>query len=204
MTEIGADLRDRFRARPVDGSLILDEIDPSDTPLAPSESDAEDELEAELADVLFDQHELLFAEERRSVLLVLQGTDCSGKNGTIKHVVIHCNPAGVKVASFTEPTEEERSHHFLWRYERELPTPGQLGVFDRSYYEDILVPRAEGSMDEEGLEERVQEINEFEHRLVDDGTVVVKCLLHISYDEQRERFHRRLRRPGGPQGGGVG
>ncbi len=188
------ELGDAFRARPVDGFVNLAGYDPAYTPFIDSKSDAEDELDDDLPDALFDEHELLFAEEDRSLLLILQGLDCSGKNGTIKHVVIHMNPAGVRTASFKEPTEEELEHDFLWRYRKELPGPGRLGVFDRSYYEDVMVPLALGELGEDEIDERIDAITAFEEELVDNGTTLVKCMLHISYDEQRERFLRRLRR----------
>lgn len=185
---------EEFRARPVDGIVNLAGYDPAATPFVDDEDDAEDELEDAFANQLFDLHELLFANEDRAMLLVLQGLDCSGKNGTIKHVVIHMNPAGVRVASFGPPTDEEAEHHFLWRVRKELPRPGQLGVFDRSHYEDAIVPFAKEEIDEAGLMERLDEINQFERELTDDGTVLVKCMLNISFDEQRYRFLRRLRR----------
>ncbi len=183
------DLSAALRARPADGVVNLAGYDPAATPFADSDVDVED-----LHDELFDAHELMFAEADASMLLILQGVDSSGKNGTIKHVVIAMNPAGVRTASFTEPTEQEAAEHFLDRYRRELPKPGQLGVFDRSYYEDVLVPSAHGTLPPENIDHRIEQINEFEADLVDRGTVVVKCLLHISYDEQRDRFLRRLRR----------
>lgn len=188
------DLIEAFRLTPTDQGVNLAGFDPAATPFIDDEDEAEDELEDDLADRLFDQHELLFANADRPMLLVLQGIDCSGKNGTIKHVVIHMNPAGVRTASFTEPTDEEQSEHFLERHRRELPGPGQLGVFDRSYYEDYLVPAVAGEMDEDELESRLAEINDFESELIADGTILLKCMLHISYDEQRYRFLRRLRR----------
>jgi PPK2 family polyphosphate:nucleotide phosphotransferase len=183
-----------FRARPVDDYVNLAGYDPAQTPFIDHEDDAEDELEDDMHEQLFDAHELLFAEADRKVLLVLQGLDCSGKNGTIKHVVIAMNPAGVRIASFAEPTGEEVEEHFLERIRRELPRAGQLGVFDRSHYEDVVVPMALGTDDNETIDRRIDEINEFEADLVASGTTVVKCMLHISFDEQRERFLRRLRR----------
>jgi PPK2 family polyphosphate:nucleotide phosphotransferase len=183
-----------FRARPVDDYVNLAGYDPAQTPFIDDEDDAEDELEDDMHEQLFDAHELLFAEADRKVLLVLQGLDCSGKNGTIKHVVIAMNPAGVRIASFAEPTGEEVEEHFLERIRRELPRAGQLGVFDRSHYEDVVVPMALGTDDNETIDRRIDEINEFEADLVASGTTVVKCMLHISFDEQRERFLRRLRR----------
>ncbi|MGB3737182.1 MAG: PPK2 family polyphosphate kinase [Ilumatobacter sp.] len=187
-------LSTEFRARPVDGYVNLAGYDAAETPFMSDEDDAEDELEDEMHEQLFDAHELVFAEADRKVLLVLQGLDCSGKNGTIKHVVIAMNPAGVRVASFEKPTAEEQEEHFLDRVRRSVPGPGQLGVFDRSHYEDVLVPMALGTEDESTIDGRIDEINEFEAELVESGTTIVKCMLNISFDEQRERFLRRLRR----------
>ena len=187
------ELSRQFRARPIDNYVNLAGYDPAATPFVDSKSDAKDELE-EMQSELFDAHELLFAEEQRSVLLVLQGLDCSGKNGTIKHVVIAMNPAGVRTSSFIEPTEEEQKQHFLERIRAKLPEPGQLGVFDRSHYEDVINPAVFDSAGEVDLDTRIDEINEFESEIADAGTTIVKCMLHLSFDEQRERFLRRLRR----------
>ncbi len=132
------ELADAFRIPPAGGPVNLAGFDPAATPFVDGKKAAKKDLDHGLPDILFDQHELLFANKNRAMLLVLQGLDCSGKNGTIKHVVIHMNPAGVRTASFTEPSEEEKAEHFLERPRRALPGPGQLGVFDRSYYEDYL------------------------------------------------------------------
>lgn len=187
-------LRDVLRAAVIDENFTLAGHNPAATPLMDDKSDAKAALK-DLRDELFDLHELMFANEDRSVLLVLQGTDGSGKNGTIKHVVSALNPAGVSVASFTEPTEEEQQHHFLWRVEQEMPLPGHLAVFDRSHYEDLLVPLATGELTPDDIEKRMEDVRAFEQGLIENGTTVIKCLLHLSYDEQRERFLRRLRRP---------
>ncbi len=186
------DLRDEFRARPRDGVVNLAGYDSADTRFVDDEDDAEDQLD-DMSERLFDLHELMLASKDQRILLVLQGTDCSGKNGTIKHVVISMNPAGVRVASFTKPTAEELEHDFLWRYRRELPQLGQLGVFNRSHYEDVVVPSLDDNDGDVDIDARLRDIVEFERNLVDD-TVVVKCFLHISYDEQRRRFLRRLDR----------
>lgn len=188
------ELRDTFRARPIDGTVNLAGYDPAETPFVDSKSAAKVELDDDFAGRLYDLHELLYASKERAVLLVLQGLDCSGKGGTIKHVVIRVNPSGVRTASFATPTEEEQEHHFLWRIRAELPALGQLGVFDRSHYEDVIVPMVFDLVDDDAVAKRIEEINEFEAELVDGGTLVLKCLLHISYDEQRRRFLRRLRR----------
>lgn len=186
-------LRDRLLATPVDGSFTLASVDPSATPMIEDKQHAKDALDA-LGEELFDLHEMMFANEDQAILLVLQGTDASGKNGTIKHVINRVNPAGVTISEFAEPTEEEQQHHFLWRIRPAVPDLGRLGVFSRSHYEDIIVPWAEDSEEAGELDSRVDDINAFERELTNSGIVVVKCLLHISYDEQRHRFLRRLRR----------
>jgi PPK2 family polyphosphate:nucleotide phosphotransferase len=135
------------------------------------------------------------AGDERRVLLVLQAMDTAGKGGIVSHVVGAVDPNGVRYAGFKAPTAEEREHDFLWRVERQLPAAGQLGVFDRSHYEDVLIQRVRSLAPPEEIERRYGAINEFERRLVDEGTTVVKVMLHISKDEQRERLGDRLDRP---------
>jgi PPK2 family polyphosphate:nucleotide phosphotransferase len=143
--------------------------------------------------------EQLYAEGRksgsRSVLLVLQGMDTSGKGGTVRHVVGQCDPSGLHVATFGRPTPEELEHDFLWRIRRRLPEPGKLGVFDRSHYEDVLAARGRGVADRRTWGRRYRTINTFEANLVASGTRVVKCFLHISAEEQRARLLARLDDP---------
>lgn len=186
-------VRELLVAKPVEGTLTLDSYPTDATPLVDGKSQAKDDLE-EMGDRLFDLHELMFANRQTGLLLVLQGTDASGKNGTIKHVINRVNPAGVSVTEFGPPTEEELEHHFLWRIRPRLPEPGTLGVFARSHYEDLIVPIAEGSEDEDEIESRYSDIAKMESELTSQGIHVVKCLLNISYDEQRDRLLRRLRR----------
>jgi PPK2 family polyphosphate:nucleotide phosphotransferase len=149
-----------------------------------------------LGDELSDLQERLWAEgttgSKRRVLLVLQGMDTSGKGGVLRHTVGLVDPQGVKITSFKAPTDEEKQHDFLWRIRRALPEPGYVGVFDRSHYEDVLIVRVHGWADAETIERRYDEINEFEAGLVADGFVVVKCMLHVSAAEQRERLLARL------------
>ena len=149
----------------------------------------------ELGERLDGWQERLWAEGARSIVLVLQGMDTSGKGGTIRHVVPAMDPAGVDVVAFKQPTDEELAHHFLWRIERRLPTPGQVVVFDRSQYEDVLIARVHGLVEEEVWRPRYDEINAWERRVVGSGTTIVKCFLHISYEEQRERLLARLDDP---------
>jgi PPK2 family polyphosphate:nucleotide phosphotransferase len=168
-------------------------VDPDTSPGVDRER-AEDEL-ANLQQRLGGLQERLWAEGTRSLLLVLQGMDSSGKGGTVGRVFSSMNPAGVDVAAFKNPTDEELAHDFLWRIEQRLPDPGEIVVFDRSHYEDVLVVRVHGLVDEPTWQMRYDRINEFERRVVEAGTTIVKCFLHISYDEQRERLLARLDDP---------
>jgi PPK2 family polyphosphate:nucleotide phosphotransferase len=135
------------------------------------------------------------AGDHRRVLLVLQGMDTSGKGGTVKHVIGQLNPAGCRVRAFKTPTEEERRHDFLWRVRRALPEPGEIGIFDRSHYEDVLIARVRHLARPAEIGSRYGLINDFERSLAEGGVTVVKCFLHISYEEQRRRLLRRLDRP---------
>ena len=150
---------------------------------------------AELADL----QERLFAARSagstRRVLLVLQGMDTSGKGGTLRHTVGLMDPQGIKITSFKAPTEEERAHDFLWRIEKALPQAGYVGVFDRSHYEDVLIARVRSLAPPEEIERRYGAINDFEARLADEGTTILKCMLHISAAEQKERLLARLDDP---------
>ncbi|MFB6397958.1 PPK2 family polyphosphate kinase [Polymorphospora lycopeni] len=131
----------------------------------------------------------------RRVLLVLQAMDCGGKDGTIKRVAGAMNPLGLHIRSFGAPTAEELSHDFLWRIRRALPAPGYLGVFNRSHYEDVLIARVDELVPESVWRARYDQINEFEAELVDSGFTLVKVMLHISPEEQRERLMERLTDP---------
>jgi PPK2 family polyphosphate:nucleotide phosphotransferase len=139
--------------------------------------------------------ERLWVEHTRSLLIVLQAMDTGGKDGTIAHVVRAMNPAGVRVAAFKQPTEEERAHDFLWRIDRQRPAPGEVVIFNRSHYEDVLVVRVHALLPEEVWRARYEEINAWETGLVTGGTTIVKLFLHISYDEQRRRLLDRLKDP---------
>ena len=148
---------------------------------------------------LGDLQERLWAESRfggtRSVLLVLQAMDTAGKGGIVEHVVGGVDPQGVKVYGFKKPTKQELSHDFLWRVRKQLPTPGLLGVFDRSHYEDVLISRVRGLAEPSVIRDRYGLINEFEKQVVDNGTTILKVMLHISPDEQKSRLAARLADP---------
>jgi PPK2 family polyphosphate:nucleotide phosphotransferase len=151
---------------------------------------------AALGDELSDLQERLWAERTtgspRRVLLVLQGMDTSGKGGVLRHTVGLVDPQGVQITSFKAPTRQERRHDFLWRIRKALPQPGYLGVFDRSHYEDVLIGRVHGSAEPEAIESRYDQINRFEAELNADGVAILKCMLHISAQEQRSRLLARL------------
>lgn len=177
----------------------LARVDASGTPGWTSNRKSAEKLLAQTGETLSELQERLFAEGRsggsRSVLLVLQGMDSSGKGGIVRHVVGLVDPQGVQHASFGKPTKEELSHHFLWRIKKQLPQPGYLGVFDRSHYEDVLIARVDGLAPPEEIEKRYTEINKLEADLVKNGTVVIKAMLHISPEEQKARLGERLERP---------
>jgi PPK2 family polyphosphate:nucleotide phosphotransferase len=155
---------------------------------------AEERL-AELTERLEALQELLWAEHRHRVLVVLQGMDTSGKDGTIRHVFEGVNPSGVRVAAFKTPTPEELAHDFLWRVHPQVPGSGELVIFNRSQYEDVLVVRVRGLAPEEVWRPRYRQIVDFEELLAGTGTTILKFFLHISRDEQRERFQARLDDP---------
>ncbi|MFE5776967.1 polyphosphate kinase 2 family protein [Brachybacterium sp. NPDC056505] len=152
-------------------------------------------------DSLADLQERLFAAHHgaasggRSVLLVVQGMDTSGKGGIMRHVVGAVDPQGISITAFKAPTEEEEQHDFLWRIRPHVPAAGQIGVFDRSHYEDVLIHRVHGWADAEEIERRYAAINAFEKEITDSGVTIVKVMLHVSYAEQGERLMERLERP---------
>lgn len=150
-----------------------------------------DEL-AELQEKLFAASR--FGDERR-VLLVLQAMDTAGKGGVVKHVVGSVDPLGVDIAAFKAPTDEEKTHDFLWRVRRRLPTAGMIGVFDRSHYEDVLIHRVRGLSSAGAIEERYGLIVDFEREVTDESTTILKVMLHISPEEQKRRLAARLERP---------
>ncbi|MEZ5165922.1 MAG: polyphosphate kinase 2 family protein [Acidimicrobiales bacterium] len=139
--------------------------------------------------------ELLYAGSQHKVLIVLQATDTGGKDGTIRRVFDKVNPQGVHVASFKKPTDEELGHDYLWRVHRHTPKAGEMTIFNRSHYEDVLVVRVHDLVPEARWERRYGHINAFEQLLADEGTTIVKLFLHISKEEQRERLQARLDDP---------
>ena len=191
------DVHDLLR---VTEGFVLADVDTRATPgYEKDKVQAADDLAAGALQ-LDEYQERLYARSRvdathASVLLVLQAMDSAGKGGIIRHVVGSVDPQGVDLAAFKKPTPEELEHDFLWRVERRLPEPGIIGVFDRSHYEDVLIGRVRELAPADEIERRYGAINEFEKRVTDAGTRVVKVMLHISPDEQKSRLMERLERP---------
>lgn len=177
------------------GSQVrLADHDPGFTGSYADKASTKDERRA-YVDRLQDLQEVLWAEGKHSLLIVLQATDAGGKDGTIKHVFRGVNPQGCQVTGFKVPTEEELDHDFLWRIHKAVPRRGQIGIFNRSQYEDVLVVRVENLVPEAVWRQRYEQINHFEKLLADTGTTILKFFLHISREEQKERFEARLQDP---------
>jgi PPK2 family polyphosphate:nucleotide phosphotransferase len=185
--------------RPARGLVDLKAIDANGHPGFEGDKAAGKAALAELADEFADLQERLYAESRtggtRSFLLVVQGMDTSGKGGVMRHSVGLLDPQGVNIVAFKAPTAEERKHAFLWRIEKQVPEPGMIGIFDRSQYEDVLIGRVRALAPLDEIESRYDAINDFERRLVERGTTVVKVMLHISSEEQKARLQERLDNP---------
>src|SRR6476661_471779 len=173
------------------GSRIkLDDVDASDTH-GTGKSAAEEQLAKNLDRLRVLQY-LLYAEGRRSLLVVLQGIDAGGKDGTIQHVMSGLNPQGVRVTSFKVPEGAEKRHDYLWRVHSAVPEFGQIGIFNRSHYEDVLVVRVHSLVPKSVWKKRYGQINDFERMLTDNGIRIVKFLLYIDKDEQAKRFRERI------------
>lgn len=184
----------------------LDQIDTASTKPHKVESDAKEELLRDV-EALSEHQETLYAEGARSVLVILQGMDTSGKDSIIKHVMRGVNPQGCVVHSFKAPSQEELHHDYLWRHVRVLPSKGKIGIFNRSYYEDVTIVRvhrdilknsnlrATDAVDPEIWKRRFDEINNFEKYLTQNGVVILKIFLHISPDEQKKRLLKRIEDP---------
>lgn len=183
----------RFRVEP-GKSIALSDYDPSETHGRKEGPEADSKMKKDLAR-LFALQSLLYASRRNSVLIVLQGIDTAGKDGTIRHVFSGVNPQGCRVACFKEPSGEELDHDYLWRIHRETPARGEMVVFNRSHYESVLVERVHGLVPKSVWRKRYDEINEFEKVLVRSGTVILKFFLNLSRGEQKRRLEARLADP---------
>jgi PPK2 family polyphosphate:nucleotide phosphotransferase len=177
----------------VSGKVDLDDHDPRET-FGWEKEEAKAAFVEEIAEVSRLQKRL-FAEERRALLVVLQAMDAGGKDGTIRSVLTGVNPAGVDVSSFGVPSDEERAHDYLWRVHAHTPAKGQIGIFNRSHYEDVLVVRVKELVPKDVWQRRYDHIRDFERMLTDEGTQVVKLFLNVSNEEQRERLQDRVDDP---------
>lgn len=181
------------------------DYDPGATGPLHSKIEATERL-AEGVDLLVDYQDRLFSQDVFGVLLVLQGIDAAGKDGTVKHMMSGVNPQGVVVQSFKQPSADELAHDFLWRYQARLPDRGRIGIFNRSHYEEVLVVRVhpelleaerlpQSMMSSEVWKKRYRQINDWEHHLADNGIMVLKVFLNLSKDEQARRFLQRIDDP---------
>jgi PPK2 family polyphosphate:nucleotide phosphotransferase len=185
---------DRWRVKP--GQRVrLSEIDPASTAGAPGDRAVTEAALPALHDELGQFQDRLWAENRRSLLVVLQAMDAGGKDGTIKHVFRGVNPQATRVTSFKQPTPVELRHDFLWRVHQAVPAAGEIGIFNRSHYEEVLVVRVHALVPETQWRARYGLINSFEETLHHGNTSIVKLFLHISKDEQRRRLEERLQQP---------
>ena len=185
---------EKYRVKP-DSRVDLNDWDPDDkSGYRGDKGEAEDELTV-LIQKLSDLQELLYAEHKNKLLVILQAMDTGGKDGTIHHVFQGVNPQGVRVANFKVPTQEERDHDFLWREHKQTPGNGEIVIFNRSHYEGVLIERVHHLVPPEVWRERYVEINHWEHMLANEGTKIVKFYLNISRDEQKRRLEARLDEP---------
>ncbi len=173
----------------------LDDIDPRSTAGAPGDKRETKKSLPDLHEKMASLQGRLWGEGKRSLLVVLQAMDAAGKDGTVKHVFAGMNPMGVQAVAFKAPSEEERSHDFLWRIHAHTPREGQVGIFNRSHYEDVLIARVDDLVPESVWRRRYRAIRDFEELLSREGTTVVKLYLHISKEEQADRFRSRLDDP---------
>ncbi len=192
-----------FKAQP-NSKIDLSKISTSYSGKIKSKDEAKKLLKKNVKEMI-NLQDKLYAEDKYSLLLIFQAMDAAGKDGTIKHVMSGLNPQGTQVTSFKQPSAEELNHHYLWRVNKALPERGRIGIFNRSYYEEVLVVRVHNLLstekipskliDENIWQTRFKEINDFEKNLYQNGTVILKFFLHLSKDEQKRRFIERIDTP---------
>jgi PPK2 family polyphosphate:nucleotide phosphotransferase len=175
-------------------TVHLSDIDPDDVRLAPDKEKAK-EKSAAMQEQLSELQELVFAGREHKVLVLLQGMDASGKDGTIRHVMGGFNPQGVRVVSFRKPEKQELDHDYLWRVHAQMPGKGEITVFNRSHYEDVLIVRVRNLVPKSDWKKRYAQINDFERMLSENGTLILKLFMHISVEEQAKRLQERVDDP---------
>ncbi|MEO7392353.1 MAG: PPK2 family polyphosphate kinase [Ramlibacter sp.] len=185
----------QYRLSAPDPSFSLAGIDPGLKPFSSGDKKSDQQRVDQLAQELDELQNLLYADRRYKMLVVLQGLDTSGKDGTLRAVFGRMSPLGVRTVGWKAPSEAERARDYLWRIHQEVPASGEIVAFNRSHYEDVLVPVVEGLIDADETLRRYAQINDFERLLAQTGTVVLKFMLHISKDEQRKRLQDRIDDP---------
>lgn len=174
--------------------IKLNDIDPNDTGKFKHKREVKELLSQNIRRAAELQN-ILYAENKHALLIVLQAMDAGGKDGTIRSIMSGINPQGVQVSSFKKPTEEELAHDFLWRIHKAVPPRGMIGIFNRSHYEDVLVVRVHNLVPKSVWQKRYEQINNFERLLTENGLTILKFYLHISPEEQKERLEARLKQP---------
>ena len=177
---------------PLAKGQALKNFDPAAKPFSSGDKKADIAATEALATELDGLQNLFYADKRFKLLVILQGTDTSGKDGTIRGVFNRMSPLGVHTVGWKAPTEDERAHDYLWRIHQKMPGNGEIMIFNRSHYEDVLVPPVNGWINAKQTEQRFAQINDFERMLTDNGTVILKFMLHISFEEQGERLQERI------------
>lgn len=185
---------DRYRIAPGGKGFSLGAFDPQEKDCLPDRKAAEEQFKDDV-DFIVERQNAFYADGRRALLCVFQAMDAGGKDGTVRKVFGPVNPAGIRVTSFKKPTETELAHDYLWRVHKAVPERGMIGIFNRSHYEDVLVVRVFGLAPMAAIQQRYDQINAFEKHLAENGVVILKFFLHISPDEQLERFKERLEDP---------
>ena len=177
---------------PLAKGKLLKDFDPAAKPFSSGDKKADIAATEAIATELDGLQNLFYADRRFKLLVILQGTDTSGKDGTIRGVFNRMSPLGVHTIGWKAPTEDERAHDYLWRIHQKMPGNGEIMIFNRSHYEDVLVPPVNGWITAKQTEQRFAQINDFERMLTDNGTTILKFMLHISFEEQGERLQERI------------
>lgn len=185
---------ERYWVKP-NAKLRLADIAPDDKSERGANKDADAQELVRLTTEINALQDILHAQAKHKVLLLLQGMDASGKDGTVKHVFSACDPLGIRVASFKAPSEDELARDYLWRVHAQVPKKGELVIFNRSHYEDVLIVKVHDWIDDKECARRFKQIADFERLLTETGTTIIKCFLHISPDEQKVRMQERLTDP---------
>jgi len=192
---LSADTRVKASAGKPPAPCTMNDFDPAATPFSSGDKARDKAAVEAFATELDELQNLFYADRRHKLLVILQGTDTSGKDGTLRGVFGRISPLGVHTVGWKAPTEDERAHDYLWRIHQQVPAAGEVVIFNRSHYEDVLVPPVNGWITPQQTAQRYRHINEFERMLSETGTVVLKFMLHISFDEQRQRLQERIDDP---------